>query len=53
LENIDKNQFELYAYDYSVEDGTALRARLKAVFDHFVSVKGKHPFPVARFGVMT
>jgi predicted O-linked N-acetylglucosamine transferase (SPINDLY family) len=40
LEAIDKNQFELYAYDFSVEDGTALRARLKAVFDHFVSVKG-------------
>jgi predicted O-linked N-acetylglucosamine transferase (SPINDLY family) len=40
LEAIDKNQFELYAYDYSVEDGTALRARLMAVFDHFMSVKG-------------
>jgi predicted O-linked N-acetylglucosamine transferase (SPINDLY family) len=40
LEAIDKNQFELFAYDYSVEDGTALRARLKAVFDHFMSVKG-------------
>jgi predicted O-linked N-acetylglucosamine transferase (SPINDLY family) len=40
LEAIDKNQFELYAYDYSVEDGKTLRARLKAVFDHFMSVKG-------------
>ncbi|NBO82615.1 MAG: UDP-N-acetylglucosamine-peptide N-acetylglucosaminyltransferase, partial [Betaproteobacteria bacterium] len=47
LEAIDKQDFELYAYDYSVEDGTALRARLKAVFNRFVSIKGMSDRQVA------
>lgn len=39
LEGFNKNRFELYAYDYSVEDGTALRQRLIAAFDQFRSIK--------------
>jgi predicted O-linked N-acetylglucosamine transferase (SPINDLY family) len=39
LEAHDKSKFELYAYDFSPEDGSETRARLKAVFDHFVDIK--------------
>ena len=35
LENQDRQHYELYGYDYSPEDGTAHRARLKSAFDHF------------------
>jgi len=33
FEGHDRTKFEVYAYDFSPEDGTALRARLKASFD--------------------
>ena len=35
LENHDHSKVELYAFDYSPEDGTDYRARLKKSFDHF------------------
>ena len=35
LEAHDKSQFMLYGYDYSVEDHTAHRARLRAAFEVF------------------
>jgi predicted O-linked N-acetylglucosamine transferase (SPINDLY family) len=34
FEGHDRTQFEVYAYDFSPEDGTAVRTRLKASFDH-------------------
>ncbi len=34
LEGHDKAKFEIYGYDFSPEDGTAHRARLKKTFDH-------------------
>ncbi len=34
IENQDRNRFEVYGYDYSPEDGTAHRERLKNAFDH-------------------
>ena len=34
FETHDKSRFELFAYDHSVEDGTAHRQRLIACFDH-------------------
>jgi predicted O-linked N-acetylglucosamine transferase (SPINDLY family) len=34
LEGHDHSQFEIYGYDFSPEDGTAVRTRLKACFDH-------------------
>ena len=39
LEGHDRSQFEIYAYDFSPEDGTAHRQRLKKAVDHirFVS----------------
>lgn len=34
LEGHDHKQFEIFGYDFSPEDGTAVRTRLKACFDH-------------------
>ena len=34
LEQHDHSKFEIYGYDFSPEDGTAVRTRLKACFDH-------------------
>ncbi len=30
----DRSKFELFAYDFSIEDGTAQRQRLKSAFEH-------------------
>ena len=38
FEGHDRTQFEVYAYDYSPEDGSAVRARLKASFEHFCRI---------------
>ena len=38
LENHDRNQLEIYGYDFSPEDGTAHRERLKKTFDHLRSI---------------
>lgn len=37
----DKSRFELFAFDWSREDGTPLRARIKGSFEHFVSLHGQ------------
>ncbi|WP_408596280.1 acetylglucosamine transferase [Limnohabitans sp.] len=34
LEGHDRNQFEVFGYDFSPEDGTAHRERVKKAFDH-------------------
>lgn len=39
IEAHDKTQFEIFAFDFSPEDGTAYRARLKAAFDHVIDVR--------------
>jgi len=39
MEGHDPSRFETYAYDYSVEDSTALRERLKNAFTQFRSIK--------------
>jgi predicted O-linked N-acetylglucosamine transferase (SPINDLY family) len=36
LEAHDREAFEIFAYDYSAEDGSPTRARLIAAFEHFV-----------------
>lgn len=38
FESHDKNKFEIYAYDYSREDGTQVRERFKTAIEHFVPV---------------
>ena len=40
LESHDRERVELYAYDFSPEDGTVLRSRLLSSFDHLRSLKG-------------
>ncbi len=39
LEAHDLSQFEIYAFDYSIEDGSEYRQRLKNAFDHFVDIR--------------
>ncbi len=34
----DRNRFEIFAYDYSREDGTLLRHRIKSSIEHFTSI---------------
>jgi predicted O-linked N-acetylglucosamine transferase (SPINDLY family) len=48
LEAHNKEQFELYAYDFSPEDGSSTRSRLKAVFNHFTDIKGIADAEVAK-----
>jgi predicted O-linked N-acetylglucosamine transferase (SPINDLY family) len=38
LEQHDRKNFEIYAFDYSPEDGTTCRDRLKKSFDFFIPV---------------
>ncbi|CAN1553642.1 Spy Predicted O-linked N-acetylglucosamine transferase, SPINDLY family [Burkholderiaceae bacterium] len=39
IEAHDKTQFEIFAFDFSPEDGTAYRARLKGAFDHVIDLR--------------
>jgi predicted O-linked N-acetylglucosamine transferase (SPINDLY family) len=39
IEGIDRTKHEVVAYDFSPEDGTAHRARLKNAFDHVRSIQ--------------
>jgi predicted O-linked N-acetylglucosamine transferase (SPINDLY family) len=39
IEAHDRTQFEIFAFDFSPEDGTAYRARLKAAFDHVIDIR--------------
>jgi predicted O-linked N-acetylglucosamine transferase (SPINDLY family) len=40
FEQHDKNQFEIYALAFDPGDGSPMRERLEAAFDHFVPVQG-------------
>jgi predicted O-linked N-acetylglucosamine transferase (SPINDLY family) len=39
LEGHDKSKFEIFGYDFSPEDGTAHRKRLKKAFDHLRPIR--------------
>jgi predicted O-linked N-acetylglucosamine transferase (SPINDLY family) len=39
----DRDRFEVFAYSFDVDDGSALRRRLESAFDRFVDVRGE-PF---------
>ncbi|BDU57535.1 O-linked acetylglucosamine transferase [Limnohabitans sp. MORI2] len=39
LEAHDRDRFEVYAFDYSPEDGSEYRQRLKQAFDHVVDIR--------------
>jgi predicted O-linked N-acetylglucosamine transferase (SPINDLY family) len=38
FELLDKQRFEVYGFCWSREDGSALRARVKAAMDHFIQI---------------
>lgn len=40
FESHDRSAFEVFAYDYSREDGTRVRQRLKQAVEHFVPIAG-------------
>jgi protein O-GlcNAc transferase len=39
LERHDRERFEIFAYSYSDDDGSDIRRRLVAAFDHFVDIR--------------
>lgn len=39
IETLDRQRFEVFAYDASPEDGSEIRARMRAAFDHFTIIK--------------
>ena len=39
IEAHDRQKFDIYAFDFSPEDNTAYRARLKQAFDHVIDVR--------------
>jgi predicted O-linked N-acetylglucosamine transferase (SPINDLY family) len=43
LEAHDRTRFEITAYDYSAEDGSPMRARMRGAFEHFVSLTAEGP----------
>lgn len=49
IEAHDREQFEIYAFDYSPEDKTVFRAQLKSSFDYFFDVSGMSDSDAAKF----
>jgi protein O-GlcNAc transferase len=43
IEAHDRAAFEIFAYDYSPEDGSPMRARMVAAFEHFVRLGDESP----------
>ena len=39
IQSHDKNKFEIFAFDYSPEDGSETRSALKNAFDFFISIR--------------
>ena len=48
FERHDRSRFEVSAIAFGPEDGSPMRARLKAAFDHFDDVRGLSDFEVAK-----
>jgi predicted O-linked N-acetylglucosamine transferase (SPINDLY family) len=47
IEAHDREAFELFAYDYSPDDGSPMRARIVAAFEHFVPLGEESPSATA------
>lgn len=47
FESHDKSRFETIAISIGVDDGSRLRARMVAAFDHFIDAKDMHPLQIA------
>jgi predicted O-linked N-acetylglucosamine transferase (SPINDLY family) len=39
IESLDRDRFQVFAYDASPEDGSDIRDRMRAAFDHFTIIK--------------
>ena len=48
FERHDKNRFETYAISLGVDDGSRLRARMIAAFDHFIDVRNMGSAQIAQ-----
>lgn len=48
IEELDRDRFEVFAYDASPEDGSDIRERMRAAFDHFTIVKNMTDEAAAR-----
>ncbi|MBL0727352.1 acetylglucosamine transferase [Piscinibacter sp. HJYY11] len=48
LELHDRERFEVYAFSWSRDDGTPLRARIRAAIDHYVPIGGLDDVTAAR-----
>ncbi len=49
LERHDHKRFEIFAYSYGVDDGSKIRGRLIAAFDHFIDIgAASHEAAIAR-----
>jgi protein O-GlcNAc transferase len=44
----DRGRFEVYAYSYGPDDGSAIRARIKSACEHFVDIAGNFHLEAAR-----
>jgi len=47
FERHDKSRFETFAFSLGVDDGSRLRARMQACFDHFIDVRGMGTLQIA------
>jgi len=48
FERHDHSRFEVFGISFGVDDGTEIRARIEAGFDHFYDVRTKSDFEVAQ-----
>jgi len=47
-EHHDRSRFEVFAYSYGPDDGSAMRQRLVRAFEHFIDVGGELPAQTAQ-----
>lgn len=48
FEGHDRTRFEVFAFSKSADDGSALRRRVQAAFEHFIDVNGQSPRQIAQ-----
>lgn len=48
IQSHDREQFEVFAFDYSPEDGSPYRTKLKQFFDHFIDIKNMNDVQAAQ-----
>jgi predicted O-linked N-acetylglucosamine transferase (SPINDLY family) len=48
FEGHDRSRFEVYAFSKCADDGSPLRRRVQAAFEHFIDVNGQSPQQIAQ-----